>query len=85
MAVDVVTDCHVVRRRALGDGACSGADLKEAARHFLSCTDLKDRSVLVLVEVDREGFLVGREGIAPLAHAGLQYVAWVGQSSVRLG
>ena len=65
MAVDVVADRHVVGRHGLGDGAGGGADLEEAAGDFLAGADLDDRAVLVLVEVDREGLLVGgQRGVA---------------------
>ena len=68
VAVDVVTDRHVVGRHGLGDRAGRRPDRKESTGHFLARADFDDRTVLVLVEVDREGFLVGGQGIVALAH-----------------
>jgi len=57
-AVDRVADRHVVRRDALGDGPGSAAGAEEPAHDLLSGTDLGERTVAALVEIDGERLLV---------------------------
>ena len=62
LAVDRVTDCHVVRGDGLRDGARCAAGTEEPARHLLPGADLGDRAVPPWVEVDPERLLQGLGG-----------------------
>ena len=59
-AVDLVTEFHIVGRDRLSDRAGSAARLEEVPGNFLTGTDLCERAVLSLVQIDRQGFPIGR-------------------------
>ena len=69
-AIDRVAELHVVGRDRLGDRAGGSARLEKYARHFLTGADFRKRSVLVLVEIDRERLAVGGEQFLFFAHDG---------------
>ena len=59
-AVDLVTEFHVVGRNRLGDGARRTPSLEKMASNFLPGTDLSERAVFWLIEVDCQGFTIRR-------------------------
>ena len=57
VAVDGVTDLHVVRRDALRDRTGRAADAEEPAHHFLARADLGEGSIAAGVEIDSQCLL----------------------------
>ena len=69
LAVDRITDAHVVGRGGLGDGAGGSAGAEELPRDLLAGTDFHHRAVLQFVEIDGERLLLGAQvGIAFVQH-----------------
>lgn len=64
LAVNRVTDGHVVRGDGLGDGAAGSADPEKPPRNLLTGANLGEDAVLGRIEVDLKGLLVGIELIA---------------------
>ena len=54
LAVDRVTDRHVVGRHALGDRPGRTADLEEPSHHFLSGPNFSERTVTTLIQVNQQ-------------------------------
>ena len=59
-SVDLVTEFHVIGRDRLRDRARCAPCLEEVPSDFLTGTDLCERAVLSLIEVDRQSFPIGR-------------------------
>ena len=59
-AVDLITEFHVVGRNRLCNRARCATCLEEVSGNFLAGTDLCERAVLCLVEVNRQGFPICR-------------------------
>jgi hypothetical protein len=59
LAVDRVTDDHVVGGHGFGDGAGSATDTEEPAGDLLSRADLGEGAVFALVEIDLKRLLMG--------------------------
>ena len=62
-SVDRVAERHVVGAHRLGHGARGATNLEEPARDFLTGTDLRERAVLVAVEIDAKRLLVRVRGL----------------------
>src|SRR5690606_29581043 len=67
LSVNGVAEVHVVRGDRLRHRARRAARLEENPRHFLARADLGERSILRLVEIDRERLAVGREQLLLVA------------------
>ena len=68
LAVNGVAEVLVVGRNGLGDGAGSTTCAKKVSDDLLTGTDLSERAVKVLVEVDAKGLLLGRKDDAFQVH-----------------
>lgn len=61
LAVDGVTDDHVVGGHGFGNGAGGSADAEEPAGDLLARADLGEGSVFALVEIDLKRLLMGAD------------------------
>ena len=55
--INSVAERHVVSRHGLGDRSGCSSNLEETARHFLSCSDLGERSVFAVSRLIWNAFL----------------------------
>ena len=67
-AVDGVAEVLVVSADGLGDGAAGSSGAEEVADDLLSGPDFGEGAVEVVVHVDPEGLLLGRQDDAVAVH-----------------